>query len=327
MSNTAIKQPISYLTQADNQTVYVQNKESNFVSAVLYLHNDSTRASVFLHMLNDALSANFISYEIICVDDACTDDTISAVKKAAEKSVTRIIHMSYYQGLETAMNAGMDLAIGDFLFEFDSTVMDYESGLIMEVYRKSLTGYDIVSASPAEKGRFTSRLFYTVFNRYARLQYTLRNETFRILSRRVINRVQDMSRNIPYRKVAYANSGLKISNMSYKSTNYIRTKKDSAERLELAANSLVLFTNLGYVMAIWLTVFMLLCTLGAGVYTVCIYYSASPVPGWTTTMLLLSIGFFCLFAILTIVIKYLSIMTKLIFARQKYVIEDIEKLS
>ena len=44
-------------------------------------------------------------------------------------------------------------------------------------------------------------------------------------------------------------------------------------------------------------------------------------------MLFLGFGFFGMFAILTMVLKYLSILVDLTFKRQKYVFESIEKIS
>ncbi len=52
--------------------------------------------------------------------------------------------MGYSHGLEASMNAGIDLSIGDFVFEFDSCFMDFDPDVIMQVYRKSLQGFDIV---------------------------------------------------------------------------------------------------------------------------------------------------------------------------------------
>lgn len=41
-----------------------------------------------------------------------------------EKPLT-ILNMSLHQGVEQAMNAGLDAAIGDFVFEFDSLDTPY----------------------------------------------------------------------------------------------------------------------------------------------------------------------------------------------------------
>ena len=101
----------------------VTNKEKNFISAVVYLHNDGAQAVRFFKALNAVLDQHFEQYELVAVDDACADDTIPTLRdwaKALEKPLT-ILHLSLHQGRETAMNAGLDAAIGDYVYEFDST--------------------------------------------------------------------------------------------------------------------------------------------------------------------------------------------------------------
>ncbi|MCF0130867.1 MAG: glycosyl transferase family 2, partial [Pseudobutyrivibrio sp.] len=58
-----------------------------------------------------------------------------------------------------------------------------------------------------------------------------------------------------------------------------------------------------------------------------IYLIGSPVEGWTTTILFLSFGFFGLFGILTVIVKYLQIIVNLVFKRKRYSFESIEKLT
>ena len=43
-------------------------------------------------------------------------------------------------------------------------------------------------------------------------------------------------------------------------------------------------------------------------------------------MLFLSLAFFGVFAIFAIIIKYLSVLIELVFTKQQYVIEGVEKL-
>lgn len=54
------------------------------------------------------------------------------------------------------MNVGVDMVIGDFIFEFDNTVLDFDPSLFMDIYRHLLQGFDIVSASPSRSERLTS---------------------------------------------------------------------------------------------------------------------------------------------------------------------------
>ena len=159
--------------------------------------------------------------------------------------------------------------------------------------------------------------------------YQIHTETFRILSRRAINRVKSMNKTIPYRKAVYANCGLKLNVVLYKAIKNIDTKiaKETTDtRKGLAMDSIILFTDVSYKFAIIMAIFMMLVTIGTGIYTLCIFASSKPIAGWTTTMLLLSFAFFGIFAILTIMIKYLSILMDLTFKKQKYLIESVEKI-
>ena len=229
-----------------------------------------------------------------------------------------------------SMNAGMDLTIGDFVFEFDSTVLDFDKEEIMEVYRRSLKGYDIVSASADKKERFSSRLFYKVFDHFTNLSYKMSTESFRILSRRVINRISSMNKTVPYRKAIYANCGLKTDNLKYTVKNVENTEIDQMEkkyRSGLAIDSLILFTEVGYRFSMIMTALMMLVSIFMIVYSVVIYATSHPVAGWTTTILFLSIAFFGLFGVLTMVIKYLQLIIDLVFKRKHYSFESIEKLT
>ena len=65
-----------------------KNKESNFLSAVVYLPEGSAdRAVPFLRMLYGQLEEHFKQYEIICVDDRCTDGTAETVRRWAAENL------------------------------------------------------------------------------------------------------------------------------------------------------------------------------------------------------------------------------------------------
>lgn len=310
-----------------------KNKEQNFVSAVIYVHNAEDRIERFLGMVMEVMEQNFEHSEIICVNDSSEDGSLSIIRKvskAAEKTSISVVNMSYYHGLELAMDAGMDLAIGDFVFEFDNTVADFDSSVIMEIYRHSLGGYDIVSASPNRKERLSSRLFYRIFAKFAVVSYRMNTESFRVLSRRVINRVSSMNKTAPYRKALYANCGLKTDCIRYEVTgdwSKARDRKEQRYRMDLAADALILFTEVGYRFSMTMTVVMMLMSIFMTVYSLVTYFVIHPVEGWTTTILFLSVAFFGLFGILTIIVKYLQLLVDMVFKRKHYSFESIEKLT
>ncbi len=314
----------------------MNDREKNFISAVVYIFNDEKRIKKFLNMLIDILEENFEHSEIVCVNDCSEDMSVEYIKQiAAERgknACMTLLNMSYFHGLEMAMHAGVDMAIGDFVFEFDSVSLDYDKSEVMRIYRKSLEGFDIVSASPEERGKLTSKFFYYVFDKFSSMSYKMYTERFRILSRRVINRISSMNKSVPYRKAVYANCGLKTENIVYSVKKEFKENKkiESKEkkyRCHLAIDTLILFTEVGFRISILMTVIMMLMTIFMAAYSLTTYLTSNPVEGWTTTILFLSISFFGIFTVFTIIIKYLQILVDLVFKRKRYSFESIEKLT
>ena len=308
------------------------NKEKNFVSAVIYVHNAEDRIESFLENIINVLEDNFDHSEIICVNDSSTDDSVLKIKKISTKAkatTVTILNMSYFHGVELSMNAGVDLSIGDFVFEFDNTIADYDISMVMDIYKRSLLGYDIVSAIPNRAERLSSKLFYKVFAAFSDLNYEMHTESFRVLSRRVINRISSMNITVPYRKAIYTTSGLKADKLIYTPINFNigKDKQENRYRLDLAIDSLILFTSVGYKFSVTMTAIMMLISIIMLAYSVIIYITMHPVAGWTTTITFLSLIFFGLFGILTIIIKYLQIIINLVFKKKRYSFESIEKLT
>ena len=308
------------------------NKEKNFVSAVIYVHNAENRIESFLKNVINILEENFEHSEIICVNDSSGDSSLAKIKevsKSVKSTSVSVLNMSYFQGLELSMNAGVDLAIGDFVFEFDNTILDYEPQEVMNVYERALQGFDIVSAIPDRKERLSSRIFYKVFDLFSNLSHKMQTESFRVLSRRVINRISSMNKTVPYRKAIYAVSGLKTDQIIYKSKadKIEKNKQEDHYRFGLAIDSLILFTDVGYKFSLTMTLLMMLISIIMLIYSVIIYLTAHPVAGWTTTVLFLAVAFLGLFGILTMIIKYLQLLINLVFKRKQYSFESIEKLT
>lgn len=310
-------------------------KEKNFVSCVIYLHNDGRTVREFLGKICSVMQENFEKYEIVCVNDGCVDDTIGQIRNYLEEEeeshVVSLINLSYYQGVEAAMNAGRDISVGDFLFEFDQCLMDFDESLIMGVYHRALEGYDVVAASPAHHVSLSSKMFYLVYNWGSYQKGKLRQERFRIISRRAVNRVNQLNSYIPYRKALYVNCGLRVDTVVYDNKEHMhrsRNREERGSRSMLAIDTIIIFTDVLEKLSIFLSVVflgILLVMFGYLVYS--LFSEVRPVEGWLSTMGLMSLGFFMLFVMLTMIFKYLSVILNMTFRRQRYVVEGVEKLT
>lgn len=314
--------------------VQIIKKEKKFISLIIYLHNTGGYLKYFLDTAISFCNSNFEQFEIVCVDDACQDDTIEILRKYVEEhrveAMVNVVHMGFFQGLESSMNAGRDLAIGDFVYEFDDIFVDYDPQVIRRVYDKLIEGNDIVAARSRGKLRFTSKVFYALYNNTSRGNGKIGPETFRVISRRAINRIKSMGQYIPYRKAVYANCGLNTATVFYESKDVrvrLKNKIVASERTTLALDSFIYFTDVLERLSVFLCAIFLLFSVGMGIYIILDMFNKNrPVEGWLSTMSFLALGFFGVFALLTIILKYLSVMLNLIFKQQRYLVSDIEKV-
>lgn len=305
----------------------IKEKEKNFISAVIYLHDNEKEINDFIDCIYDVLNDNFTKFEIICVNDSSKDNSVKILKEKAdslEKGVISIINMSFYQGIELSMNAGVDLSIGDFVLEFDNINDSVPVNMLIDAYKQSLRGYDIVRVIPKHGSKATSKIFYDVFNNYSNKNYELKTEYFHIISRRAINRCQSLGKTIPYRKAVYADCGLKIYDIECESRIIVSNYQRS---IDTAIEALILFTSAATRTNFYITLlfmFICLCVVGYVLFT---YFMGKPVSGWTTTMIFMSFGFLGIFIVLTIILKYLSVIIDLIFKNKTYITESVEKLT
>lgn len=310
-------------------------KESNFISVVVYLQGPQEGLSIFLDDLAKTMDRSFSAWELICVNDACSGDAKRELDGFMEDHGSvgmSVVNLHSFHGIERAMRAGVDLAIGDFVCEIDYWNDGFSAQDVLGAYRKALEGYDVVGCSVADSGQQDSRLFYRLFNSTAGLPFDIRTESFRVLSRRLIHRIKNSSASIPYRKAAYASCGLPVTFLEVDQIASGATRsardydRDSRRfRRDLAVDALILFTKTGYRIALGASVAMMTIALLGLVYSLVSYANGVAVSGWTTTILFMAVSFFGLFGLMAIVIKYLQILVDLSFKKAEYEYRSIER--
>jgi glycosyltransferase involved in cell wall biosynthesis len=310
-------------------------KELKFISIVAYVHNSEEQIDGFLSQVMGKCSAMFDRCELILVNDCSTDGSIAEIHRylaehPAEYMVS-IIRMGVFQGLEASMNAGRDIAIGDYVFEFDDLYLDYSMDVIREAYEKCLEGNDIVTVASDAKMHLTSRLFYNLYNGAMHTGNRIGQATFRLISRRAINRVRSMGAYIPYRKAVYMNCGLSVARIVYHNADgagHLTRHYHRDERAGLAVDSFIYFTDVMERFSFGVSMLFLAIAVAVVIYViVSLFTDARLESGWVSLMGFLCIGFFGVFTLLTIILKYLSVLVDLIFRKQRYLIEDVEKIS
>lgn len=307
-------------------------KVQQFVSVVVYVYNNTNDIEHFIRTIMPQCDI-FKQCELIFVDDCSTDDSVAKIKNYFKENpvnfIVSIIHMGYHHGMEVTMNAGRDIAIGDYVYEFDNLYVDFEGSVLMEAFNKCLEGNDIVFAHTDVPIKFTSKVFYRVFNSAMKSDSKIGQDTFRLLSRRGINRIISMDTDIPYRKVVYQNSGLSTAKIDYKSTKGKRPPRltDNHERIDLAIDSFIYFTHIFQNISLGSAILFAVFFLGTVIYALVSRSMGYHIGmGWVSTIIVLAVAFTGLFGLIAVVIRYLSVVVDLVFKQQQYRISNIEKI-
>jgi dolichol-phosphate mannosyltransferase len=297
------------------------------------MNNEENNIEKFLFNIDKIMQEKFEAYEFVLVNDFCKDNTIKKITEITDDIYgdIQIVNMAWKHGIELAMLAGIDISIGDYVYEFDYTTIDYDIEVVFDLYGKCISGFDVVSASPQERYKYINKLFYNYLSKISYRKMKLDTETFRIVSRRCLNRVLDFKETVVYRKALYHYSGLSTSIIYYKTQNNNNTRKSNfsiGEKFELAIDILINFSNIGIRVTSKLSFIFFIISVLAGIYTVNSYLTDKPIqPGWTTIMLFLSISFTGMFFILTLLSKYMIIVLEGLQDRPKYVYKSIDRIS
>lgn len=291
--------------------------ESNYASAVIYI-DDSINSTKTAEEIAVALKELFKTYEIVLVDDECKTDIINKLISALKGHPVSIVKMGNAQGLEASMNAGIDAAIGDYVYEIDD-LKAIDPNFISEAYKEAMSGVDVVNGVFLSGSSLRGRLFYATFNRFSKYPTGLSSNPGRLVSRRAINRIRSMSPFAPYRKASYAASGLKVSELG------VSGRPSRHTNMGMSITSLALYTNAFYKIAWWLIAIMIVLSIAEIIYVAVIAASGVAVAGWVTTMLVLTVGLLGVFILLSFVLKYLDILVHIAFNKQQYLTDGIER--
>jgi hypothetical protein len=297
-----------------------------FVSVVLYTADEGADAGFFVTELAGAVAGLFESAEIVVVDDASSDATVEYVENAAAASTVpvTVVRLARRTGVEAAMVAGLQRAMGDFVFELETCHPDFGLDLLDVLYRRAAHGTDIVAASDGTTS-LGSRAFYRLVNRYGNLGVPLATERVRVVSRRALNAMLALRETVRYRKALYAVTGYAYERVTYTpvrkraSGGSRRGHRSPATALEV----LIAFSTFGehavFSLAVAFGVFSLL---GAA-YAATVYLLHGAVSGWTTMMLAVSLGFAGLFFVLGVLGTTIGTILEEVCGRPQFAVRSV----
>ncbi len=304
-------------------------KEKSFLSVVIYTYNQINKLSKSLVKIDKYLLENFENYEIIIVNNGSNDNTEIEIENIKNKlrGHTSLINLNKKQNIETAILAGTELAIGDFVIEIENIDSGFDYSIILDLYKKCTSGFDIVSGASTNCKK-DSLFFYHIFNKINILDINLNTEPIRIITRRALNQALRSKEKNRYRKILYLATGFPHDTIYYCSKKTVSSNKTFKEKLNLGLEILLSFSNLGLDFTFLLSFVFFLISVLIGLYTIYIYLTYKQViSGWTTTMLFLSFGFAGMFLITGILVKLLTMVLHETKDKPQYSVKSVKRIN
>lgn len=167
-------------------------KAAPHISVVIPVYKAERCLDELYRRLKESLDAITPQFEIILVEDCGGDSSWQVIERLASSDArVRGIQFSRNFGQHYGITAGLDNCNGDWIVVMDCDLQDRPEE-IPRMYSKALEGFDIVLARRGRRSdpllkRFTSWLYYVVFNYLADMNYDGETGNFRIMSRRVVD--------------------------------------------------------------------------------------------------------------------------------------------
>jgi glycosyltransferase involved in cell wall biosynthesis len=290
-----------------------------FLSIVLVVRNQSSQLRSILTHATSSTTDLATMCEIIVVDNASEDDSITTLKQLTAQDGLpnlQVYALTKEVDSRTAAWVGMENALGDFIAVVDPLTDDI--AFLRTMLEQAVNGADVVFADNEKKPRqgFAYRAGYFAFNTlyqwFTGVHLAKQAPEYRLLSKRVVSLILQY----PVPSVAYhhlpATAGFSRANLTYSSPPRVVAQKRVREGFDRAMRLLVSTTRAPMRLVTSLSLFGAISNLMYSGYVIAIFLLKKDVaPGWVTLSLQQSGMFFLISLVLLVLGEYILQMASL----------------
>lgn len=257
------------------------------ISIITTFRNEENVLPLFCASIEETLNKLTLPWEIIFVNDASTDGSLSFLtQKAAAEPRYKILTTSRRFGVQACLWAGLEHAKGAAVITIDTDLQDPPE-LVPELVAKWQAGADIVhtvrssrEGEPWFKKKLTLAA-YKIISKFSEVSLPIEAGDFKLLSRRAVNELLKYREQAPYLRGLIASLGF-----TQTSVTYVRRKREAGEShfpvlsrgpIETFFAGLLSFSSFpfGFLAGLALTLFLLSITVG--VFLLAVFLSGGKV--------------------------------------------------
>lgn len=290
-----------------------------FLSVVFVVRNQSDDIEEILLDAASVISSHVSDYELIVVDNASNDDSVSVFKKLIGENGQpnlQVYALTKEVDADTASWVGLENALGDFVAVLDPFADNIN--FLPEMLDEAAGGTDVVFANneqkPAQSIAYGAAkiIFNGLYKWFNGINLTKEAPQYRILSKSVVSFIlQHPQPATTYRHLP-ATGGFSRANLNYNATPRIASPKRLGSSVDLGIRLLVSTTRVPMRLVTSLSLFGATANILYSVYIVFIAFLKTDVaPGWVSLSLQQSGMFFLISLVLLVLGEYILHMASL----------------
>ncbi|CAH6785191.1 Polymyxin resistance protein ArnC, glycosyl transferase [Vibrio chagasii] len=191
------------------------------LSIIVPFYNEQEVLEEFHSRLAKVLDSLPITSEIVYVDDGSKDNSLDVVSSFTSiNSSISVIGLSRNFGKESAMSAGLEHCRGQAVILLDADLQDPPE-LIPQMIAKWREGYDVVNMQRRQRDgetwfkKFSAASFYKVMNAAAKVDVPENVGDFRLLSREVVDHINQLPERNRYMKGIFSWPGFRQATIQF----------------------------------------------------------------------------------------------------------------
>lgn len=191
------------------------------ISLVVPVYNEEAAVTIFYEALINNQELNHAQIEVLFVNDGSNDNTVLEIQKLiAQYPNIVLVDLSRNFGKESALFAGLHHASGDAVIPMDVDLQD-PIEVLPKLIEKWQEGFDVVLAKRIDRSsdgrlkRESAAWFYKIHNKISRPKIEENVGDFRLMSRKAVDALKELSENQLFMKGLLSWVGFKTAIVEY----------------------------------------------------------------------------------------------------------------
>jgi dolichol-phosphate mannosyltransferase len=268
------------------------------LSVVVPMYDEEEVLPLFFERMHPLLVSLGIGYELLVVDDGSRDKTATLLLEAADGwPQLRVIRLLRNSGHQAAQSAGFRRARGEYVVTIDADLQDPPETIADFLAAARDQDVDVVYGVRSDRSsdtwvkRTTARMYYRLMCRLVGKQIPFDAGDFRLVSRRVVDAVNSLPEDGRVFRLVIPWLGFPSTEVKYVRAERAAgtTKYNFTKMLRLAFDSVTAFSAAPLRLATWLGLLGGAMSALFVVGALIIKLTGRGIPGWTSTVLAVSV--------------------------------------